>query len=769
MDVLPHLPVYAMHEHVVFPNMVFPLFVDANKLATVEEAVNQDNLIGLVLCRKDEDCSFGDLAPIGTLCRIRQMLRIPGGGAKVIIEGVQRLRLVEAVTGKVWIGARVELLEDYRCEGLVAEALVQSVNALLKIALAYGRPLPGDVLKMIDQIEAPGRLADLVTVYLNLDLHLQQRILEILDPIDRLKEVYLHLTSEVQKMQVKGEVQSEVAKRMGKSQKEYILREQLKQIKEELGDEDGQQSEVAELRCSIDQAEMPDHVREIAEKELARLARINPASPEHTVARTYIDYLCSVPWNCSTDDDLNIGHAQQVLDEDHYGLKKIKERILEYLAVRSLKADTKGPIICFVGPPGVGKTSLGRSIARATGRAFIRISLGGMKDEAEIRGHRRTYIGALPGRIIREICRVGTNNPVFMLDEVDKIGQDFRGDPASALLEVLDPEQNDSFTDHYLDVPFDLSHIMFIATANILDPIPPPLRDRMEVISLPGYSEEEKLAIARNYLVTKQQHENGLDDYPVDFPDETLQRLVRNYTREAGVRNLERNIASICRKMAKSIAEGGEPGLKVSPESLEKQLGPRRYFSDVAEEEDRVGVVTGLAWTEAGGDIIFVEATHMAGQGGLTLTGSLGEVMQESARTALSFVRAQAQQFGLDAQTFAGQDIHIHVPSGAIPKDGPSAGVTMAAALISLFSGCPVRRDVAMTGELTLTGRILPVGGIKEKVLAARRAGVTSILLPDRNREHLDEIEPDLRQGLQIHFVSDLLEICRLALLPSTD
>ncbi|MDT8440318.1 MAG: endopeptidase La [Desulfuromonadales bacterium] len=762
------LPIYFMHEHVVFPNMVFPLFVNADKLAVVEEAVQREHLIGLVLCRAGEDCRFSDLAAIGTLCRIRQMLRIPGGGAKVIIEGQQRLRLIEPLQEGPWLLARVEILPDPSSDSLVAEALVQSVNALLKIALAYGRPLPGDVLKMIDQIEEPGRLADLVTVYLSLDLAAQQRVLEILDPVERLKEVYLHLTGEVQKMQVRGEVQSEVAKRMGRTQKEYILREQLKQIQQELGEDDNPKSDLDDLRQAVEQAEMPEQVREVADKELNRLTRINPASPEHTVARTYIDYLCSVPWSRSSEDNLDIAHAQSVLDEDHYGLDKIKERILEYLAVRSLKADTKGPILCFVGPPGVGKTSLGRSIARATGRPFIRISLGGMKDEAEIRGHRRTYIGALPGRIIREICRAGANNPVFMLDEVDKIGQDFRGDPASALLEVLDPEQNDSFTDHYLDVPFDLSRVMFIATANVLDPIPPPLRDRMEVISLPGYSEEEKLAIARRYLVDKQQHENGLDGQLLDLPAATLQRLIRNYTREAGVRSLERHIASLCRKVAKQIAQGDQPHLVVAAEDLETLLGPRRFFTDVADEQDRVGVVTGLAWTEAGGDIIFIEASRMAGQGGLTLTGSLGEVMQESARAALSLVRANAARFGIDSQAFASQDIHIHVPSGAIPKDGPSAGVAMAIALISLFTDSAVRRDVAMTGELTLSGRILPVGGIKEKVLAARRAGVTCILLPEKNREHLVDIEPELREGLRIECVADLETIVRLALLPAT-
>lgn len=758
------LPVYVMHEHVVFPHMVFPLFVSADRLAVIEEAVNRDHLLGLVLCRAEKECAFNDLSTIGTLCRIRQMVRIPEGGAKVIVEGLMRVRLKEAVQQNPWLLAGIEALEDEPSAGLVTEALVQSVNALLKIALAYGRPLPGDVLKMIDRIDEPGRLADLVTVYLNLDVNAQQKILETLNPLERLKEVYLQLTTEVQKMQVRGEVQTEVARRMGKTQKEYILREQMRQIQEELGEEDPRQTEFNELRQQVIAAGMPDNVLAIAEKELRRLERINPASPEHTVARTYVEYLCSVPWQKGTEDRLDITHAQQVLDEDHYDLKKIKERILEYLAVRSLRATTKGPILCFVGPPGVGKTSLGRSIARAMGRKFIRLSLGGMKDEAEIRGHRRTYIGALPGRIIQEICRCEANNPVFMLDEVDKIGQDFRGDPASALLEVLDPEQNDSFTDHYLDVPFDLSRVMFIATANILDPVPSALRDRMEVISLPGYSEEEKLQIAFRYLITKQIDENGLTNREFVIDEAALKRLIRDYTREAGVRNLERNVASLCRKVAKQIAQGDEPAKRIRCEDLELFLGPRRFFTSVAEEEDRIGVATGLAWTEAGGDIIFVEATRMAGKGGLILTGSLGDVMQESARAALSFVRANATLFGIDPDRFLEQDVHIHVPSGAIPKDGPSAGVTMAAALVSLFSGRALRRDVAMTGELTLSGRILPVGGIKEKVLAARRAGVGTVLLPEKNREHLDEVEPPLREGLTIRFADGIPEILKTAL-----
>ncbi|WP_081703047.1 endopeptidase La [Desulfuromonas sp. TF] len=761
------LPIYPMREQVMFPHMVFPLFIQPDEMPLIEEAMRSDHLLGLVMCSSNhEPLVFQDLAKVGTVCRINQVFRFPEGGCKVVVEGIKRIRLVIATQMSPFIIAKVNVTEEQDSGGLVSEALVQSVNALLKIALAYGRPLPGDVVKMIDQIEDAGRLADLVAVYLNLPVGDQQRLLEILDPLERLKEVYLHLTSEVQKLQVRGEIQSDLAKRIGRTQKEYLLREQMKQIQEELGDEDPRQAEINEFRKRIEKVGMPDNVKSIAEKELGRLERINPASPEYTVARTYLEYLCTVPWSRGTQDLLDINLAQKVLDEDHYNLQEVKERILEYLAVRSLKTTTKGPILCFVGPPGVGKTSLGRSIARAMGRKFIRISLGGMKDEAEIRGHRRTYIGALPGRIIQEICRVEANNPVFMLDEVDKIGQDFRGDPSSALLEVLDPEQNYSFTDHYLDVPFDLSGVMFITTANIMDPVPHPLKDRMEVIHLSGYSDEEKVQIAFKYLIPKQVVENGLEGHTLEFVEPAVLKIIKDYTREAGVRNLERQIASICRKIAKEIAQERTARRAITSADVEDLLGSRKYFSDVAGEEDSVGVVTGLAWTETGGDIIFVEASRMAGKKELTLTGSLGEVMQESAKAAMTFIRAHAEDFGIDPDFFTKSDIHIHVPAGAIPKDGPSAGITIALSLISLLTRRPARRDVAMTGELTLSGRILPIGGVKEKVLAARRAGVTTVLLPERNRENLSDIEENIREEMNIDFVSSLQEVVDKTLLP---
>ncbi|WP_298038581.1 endopeptidase La [uncultured Desulfuromonas sp.] len=761
------LPIYPMREHVVFPHMVFPLFVNPAQMTIIDHAMRGDQMLGLVSCFvPGEESRFEDMAQIGTLCRINQIFRFPEGGAKVVVEGIRRVRLVAPTQRIPYLLATVETVETPENNGLVTEALVQSVNALLKIALAYGRPLPGDVLKMIDQIEDAGQLADLVAVYLNLELRDQQGLLEITDPLDRLKEVYLQLTNEVQRLQVRGEVQSEVAKRLGKTQKEYLLREQMREIQEELGDEDPRQSEINDFRRRIARAGMPEDVLKVAEKELSRLERINPSSPEYTVSRTFLEYLCNMPWRRGTEDRHDINQAQRILDEDHYNLKEVKERILEYLAVRSLKATTKGPILCFVGPPGVGKTSLGRSISRAMGRKFIRISLGGMKDEAEIRGHRRTYIGALPGRIIQEICRAESNNPVFMLDEVDKIGQDFRGDPASALLELLDPEQNDTFTDHYLDVPFDLSRVMFITTANIMDPVPHALKDRMEVIRLTGYSDEEKSQIAFKYLIPKQIVENGLESHSMVFEEDAILKIAKDYTREAGVRSLERKIASICRKVAKEITQGQPPHLTVSPAAVEDMLGPRTFFTDVAGESDRVGVVTGLAWTESGGDIIFVEASRMAGRKDLILTGSLGDVMQESAKTALSFVRARTAHFGIDARFFENSDIHIHVPSGAIPKDGPSAGITMATALISMLTGRPARREVAMTGELTLSGRVLPIGGVKEKVLAARRAGATTVLLPECNRENLLDLEEYVRKEISVFFVGDMDEVLEKTLLP---
>lgn len=759
------VPAYPVRDMVVFPQMVFTLHLKPRESIPFEEAVHYDNMVLAVKLREEQhDNMVPALHDVGTVCRVSQFSRQADGGAKVQLEGVSRALLKSFVQQTPFILARVEQVREFTEKTVVSETLVQSMNALLKIALSYGRPLPEDVIKMLDYIDNPARLSDLVTLYLNIPIEEQQVLLEILDPLDRLKKVYIQLTDEVQRLQVRGEVQAEVTRRVGKTQKEYILREQMKQIQEELGEEDPRVSEISELRKKMGEVKMPPEVAEVAERELKRLERINSASPEYTVSRTYLDYLLGMPWQISTTDNNDILQAEQVLNEDHYDLDKVKERILEYLAVRTLKEKMKGPILCFVGPPGVGKTSLGKSIARTLGRKFIRISLGGMRDEAEIRGHRRTYIGALPGRIIQEIFRAGSNNPVFMLDEVDKIGMDFRGDPASALLEVLDPEQNFSFTDHYLDVPFDLSNVMFITTANLLDPIPSPLKDRMEVIPLSGYTDEEKLNIAIRFLVPREIEENGLSATSPEFGEGAIRKIIREYTREAGVRNLQRSIGGVCRKLAKEITQNKEARTVITPEVVDELLGARKFFDEVAAEKDRVGVVTGLAWTETGGDIIFVEATRMGGKRELLLTGSLGEVMRESAKAALSFVRANAAEFDISEKQFEDSDIHIHVPAGSIPKDGPSAGITMVTALVSLMTGKPARRDVAMTGEISLTGRVLPIGGVKEKILAARRAGVKKVVLPERNRLDMEDIPADVKEKLNFAFVEDVREAIKCAL-----
>jgi ATP-dependent Lon protease len=753
------LPLFPLKDMVAFPYMIFPLFLNEEDLPPFEESMRYQNLIALF--RKRDVSPEASLSPYyetGTVCRINQFVKLSEGGAKLSLEGIVRVRLEEIVLEAPHCLARVKVVREFTEKSVVSDALMQSLNALLKIALSYGRPLPDDVLKMIDYIDNPARFSDLVALYVTLPLDELQDLLDTADPIERLKKVYIHLTNEVQRLQVRGEVQVEVTKRVGKTQKEYLLREQMKQIQEELGEEDSRASEMAELRKKIHGASMPEEVRRIADKEFKRLEKINPASPEYTVSRTYLDYLVGMPWKTSTTDNKDINQAEAVLNEDHYDLEKIKERILEYLAVRSLREKMKGPILCFVGPPGVGKTSLGKSIARSLGRKFIRLSLGGMRDEAEIRGHRRTYIGALPGRIIQEIYRCGANNPVFMLDEVDKIGLDFRGDPASALLEVLDPEQNFSFSDHYLDVPFDLSNVMFITTANLIDTIPPPLRDRMEVIHLSGYTDEEKEKIAFRFLIPKEVEENGLSGSSPEFEVEAVYRIIRDYTREAGVRTLQRTIASICRKTAKEMMQNKPLRTTITPQVVEEFLGPRKFFDEVAAEKDRVGVVTGLAWTETGGDIIFVEATRMAGRRELILTGSLGEVMRESARAALSFVRANCTEWGIPEQIFRNIDIHIHVPAGSIPKDGPSAGITMVSAIVSLLTDRPARRDVAMTGEISLSGRVLPIGGLKEKILAAHRAGVRKIVVPARNRVDMEDIPATIKADLQIVFIEDVRE-----------
>ena len=755
------LPVFIQKELVPFPYMIFPLFVNERDIRLFNAAVDYDNLV--IIAFNDGDQPDG-YRKIGTLCRIKKTGKIVAGKRKLTMEGLSRLTILDADFSESVTTAHYEVIREFSEKNMVSEALVQSLNALLKISLSHGKPLPDDVMKMIDYIDNPSRLSDLVALYVNLPIEDLQELLETLEPLERLKMAYVHLTNEVQRLQVKNEINTEVNRKVGKNQKEYILREQMKHIQNELGEEDARTSDINELHKRIEEASLPEDVRKIAEKELKRLERINQASPEYTVSRTYLDYLAGMPWDTSTTDSLDIIRAEEILNEDHYNLKKIKERILEFLAVRSLKDNMKGPVLCFVGPPGVGKTSLGKSIARSMGRKFVRLSLGGMRDEAEIRGHRRTYIGALPGRIIKELYRCGANNPVFMLDEIDKLGQDFRGDPASALLEALDPEQNFSFQDHYLDVPFDLSKVMFITTANQLDPIPGPLKDRMEVIRLSGYSTEEKFHIARNFIIKREIEENGLASAPPEFSDDAILKIISDYTREAGVRNMQRAIASVCRKIAKEITQKKPLRTPITPEEVTELLGPRKFYNEVAAEKDRVGVVTGMAWTESGGDILFVEATSMPGKAELILTGSLGDVMKESARAALSHIEANASEFGIVPEKFENRGIHVHVPSGAIPKDGPSAGITIVTALVSLLTDKPAKRDVAMTGEITLTGRVLAIGGLKEKVLAAHRAGVRKIVAPERNRDDLEDIPNNVRNELEFIFVNEAREVLAAAL-----
>ncbi|MBT0663512.1 endopeptidase La [Geobacter pelophilus] len=754
------VPLYIQSELVAFPYMMITLYLRGADLSVFEESRKHDSLLAIFMRREEHQVELAEaLRPIGTVCKLVELTHLTSDGStKITLEGLARCTIQEMVEESPVPLAKLEIVREFYEKNIVTDALVSSLSALLKIALSYGRPLPEDVMKMVDYIDTPARLADLVAIYCNLPPNQLQEMLETIDPVERLKKVYLHLTEDIQRLQIKNEIQSEVSRRVGKTQKEYLLREQMKHIQEELGEEDPRNAEMNELRKKIESATMPQEVRIIADREIKRLDRINPSSPEYTVSRTYLDYLAGMPWQKGTADNRDINEAERVLDEDHYNLKKVKERILEYLAVRTVKDKMKGPILCFVGPPGVGKTSLGKSIARALGRKFIRMSLGGMRDEAEIRGHRRTYIGALPGRIMQEIFRAGSNNPVFMLDEIDKIGLDFRGDPASALLEVLDPEQNSTFTDHYLDVPFDLSNVMFITTANQLDPIPPALKDRMEVLQLSGYTAEEKEVIAARFLIPREMEENGVSGETTRFGEAAIRAVIDNYTREAGVRNLQRNIASICRKVTKEKTQGKPERVEITPAIVEEFLGPRKFFNEVAAEADRVGVVTGLAWTESGGDIIFVEATRMQGKEELILTGSLGDVMKESARAALSFVEANRDELGIEATSVAGMTIHIHVPAGSIPKDGPSAGITIATALVSLLKGQPARRDVAMTGEITLTGRILPIGGLKEKALAARRAGVKTLLVPARNRDAMEDIPEAVKNDLEFIFIEDARE-----------
>ena len=761
------LPIVPLRGTVLFPDLILPIMVGRKKsVKLIDDAMDSDRIIGVITQKRSEieDPKETDLYSVGVAALILRMIRELDGSQRVIVQGVSRIKVKEYIQREPYFKARSEVLDEGLAQGVEIEALMMNLKNLFQRAVELAPYLTSELGIMVSNIKSPSILADLIASNLNISTTEKQGILETFDIRERLTKVHLFLNKEVQVLELGNKIQSQVKEDMDRTQREYYLREQLKAIKKELGELDEHSTEIKELKEKIKKAKMPPEALAVAEKELDRLAKIPPASAEYTVARTYLDWLAELPWSETTEDNLDIDNAQKTLDEDHYDLEKVKKRILEYLAVRKLKADMKGPILCFVGPPGVGKTSLGRSIARTMGRKFIRISLGGVRDEAEIRGHRRTYVGALPGRIIQGIKKAGSNNPIFMLDEVDKIGMDFRGDPSSALLEVLDPEQNFSFSDHYIDVNFDLSKVMFITTANVLDPVPPALRDRMEMLELPGYSEDQKMMIAKEFLISKQINEHGLSSEFIEFQDAALQVIISSYTREAGVRNLEREIAAICRGVAKDVARGVMEKVVIGSESLHKYLGPVKFFLEVAERTSNPGVATGLAWTPTGGDIIFVEATKMRGEKGLTLTGQLGDVMKESAQAALAYVRSKSKELGIEEDFFEKNDIHIHVPAGAIPKDGPSAGVTIFVALTSLLTNKPVRNDVAMTGEITLRGLVLPVGGIKEKVLAGMRAGIRTIILPKKNEKDLEEIPEHIRNQMNFKYIQRMDEAIELAL-----
>lgn len=763
-DQLPLLPV---RDVVVYPYMILPLFVGREaSIRAVNEALAKDRLIFLAAQREiaDENPAPESIYPIGTIAMIMRMRKLPDGRVKILVQGLMKGTAVDFVQEKPFFVAKVKQIKEKAAsrEQVEVEAVMRTVKEQLEKVISMGRVLSPDILMVVDDITDAGRLADLVASNLGLKVSEAQELLEIFDPVDRLRKVNEILVKELEILAMQARIRSQARDEMTKSQREYFLREQIRAIKTELGDNESKSEEIAELRAKIEASNMPDEVYQEAIKQAGRLERMHQDASEATIVRTYLDWLVDIPWSKVTQDNLDLNIAQKVLDEDHFGLKKIKERILEFLAVRKLKPGGKGPILCFLGPPGVGKTSLGKSIARAMGRKFVRISLGGVRDEADIRGHRRTYVGAMPGRIIQGLKQAGSNNPIFMLDEIDKLGADFRGDPAAALLEVLDPEQNFSFRDHYLNLPFDLSNVMFIATANMIDTIPAALRDRMEVITLAGYSEEEKLSIAKRFLITKQIDENGLKPSQIEVTDEAIERVVEQYTQESGLRNLERNIAGICRKVAKRFATGDVKSDKVvvNGNSIPKYLGPPKNLKEEERERDEVGVVTGLAWTQFGGDILNIEVTMMKKMGGgVILTGSLGDVMKESAHTALSYIRSKASFYGIDEKVFSRYEIHVHVPQGAIPKDGPSAGVTLATAILSLLTGNPVRKDVAMTGEVTLRGKVLPIGGVKEKTLAALRHGIKEIIIPYRNHKDLEDVPKELRKRCKFQLAKEVNEV----------
>jgi ATP-dependent Lon protease len=759
IDVPEELPVLPLKNTVLFPFLLSPLLVNTPRSQKLVDEVllRPDRLLVCAAVKRETEGSPGadDVHRTGTVLRVVRMLKFRDGSYRLLVQGLARVSIDFLEEEAPFLRAKIARIDDHGdFDSVEIAALMRSVSQQFAALVSESPRLSDELQLLAVSLDDPSRLADLVGSNLDLDVKAKQEVLEEADVAERLKKVLAQLNKEGEALQIETEIKEKVQNEMGRTQRDYMLRQQLEAISRELGESEEGEDGIERLRERVEAVGMSEEAYTQAKRELDRLAQTPSAAAEHSVIRNYLDWLTDLPWSAESEDRLDVAAARKILDQDHYGLEKVKDRIVEYIAVLSLKRDLKGPILCFVGPPGTGKTSLGRSIAAALGREFVRISLGGVRDEAEIRGHRRTYVGALPGRIVQSLKKAGTRNPVFMLDEIDKVGADFRGDPSSALLEVLDPEQNTDFSDHYLEVPFDLSHVLFIATANLMDPVPPALADRMEVIELPGYTLEEKLEIARHFLVPRQVEQNGIGSIEFEMPDETLRHLCESYTREAGVRNFERQIGAVCRKVALGLEEGKLSGaVRITPDTLFEMLGPVQFESELAESDGRPGVAVGLAWTPAGGDILFVESTQMPGKGELKLTGSMGEVMRESVEAAFSWLRTHTDEVGVDAQAFEKTDVHLHVPSGAVPKDGPSAGVAMVTSLASLFSGRPARARVAMTGEITLRGKVLPVGGIKEKVLAAKRAGIERIVLPERNRKDVEEIASDLLQGLELCYV----------------
>ncbi|MDX6439126.1 MAG: ATP-dependent Lon protease [Gaiellaceae bacterium] len=763
------LPVLPLKETVVFPESMTPLAVGQERsIKLIDDVVSGERMLALITVRNTEADPPGwdDLYSVGTVAVVHKMIKVPDGTLRILVQGLHRVRLVEPQQEDPYLVADLEELPDILPDSPEVEALTRNVQQQFAHIIGMTPYLPEELQLAAANVDDPSALCHLIASTLRLKTDERQELLEMVDVEERLRAVSLILSREVEMSELGSKIQSQVASEIDKGQREFFLRQQLKAIHDELGEGDEQQAEINELRGLIEEKSLPEHVLKAALRELSRLEKLPPAAAEYGVIRTYLDWIISLPWDEFTEDDLDLQHARQILDEDHFDLEKVKERIIEYLAVSKLKNDLSGPILCFVGPPGVGKTSLGQSIARALGRKFARISVGGVRDESEIRGHRRTYIGAMPGTIVRAIRDAESANPVFLIDEIDKMGSDFRGDPASAMLEVLDPEQHSSFRDHYLDLPFDLSKVLFICTANTLDTIRGPLLDRMDVIQLSGYTHEEKLGIAKRYLVPKQLKAHGLKRAQLAIPDRVLRLVIAEYTREAGVRGLERQIAALCRKAATLVATGHTEKIKVDDERAREWLGPRRFSGDVRKRTADPGVATGLAYTEVGGDVLFIEATAYPGKGKLTITGQLGEVMQESAQAALSWVRSHTDELGLAPEWFAEHDVHIHVPAGAVPKDGPSAGVTMATALASLVRGIPVADDVGMTGEITLTGQVLPIGGVREKVLAAQRAGLKRVILPLENVHDLDDLPAETRRELEFVLVDHVEEVLDEAFTP---